>query len=73
MYAYSECGQYFPNSKTRRQHMARKHGIRVQLIENFQFRAAEHSVGGMPECVHCGIKVSSMGALRDHIMRNTCN
>ena len=73
MHACSECGMYFPSSKTLRQHLARKHGIKVQELVDFQHRAAEHSVRGMPECAHCGIKVSSMGALRDHIRRNTCN
>ena len=67
-----ECGLYFSSIKTVRQHMARKHGIKVAAVEGIQYRAEQHSVGGMPHCRRCGGKFSSMGVLRTHITTNAC-
>ena len=63
---------YFPTAKTQRQHLARKHGIKVTKIENVQFDVAKHAKNGMPQCRFCSTKFSSMEAPRSHVLRNTC-
>ena len=67
-----ECGLYFSSIKAVRQHMARKHGVKAKAIEGVQYRAEQHSIGGMPHCRHCGAKFSSMGVLRTRIITDAC-
>ena len=70
--ACPECGLYFSSIKTVRQHMARKHGLKVEAVVGIQYRAEQHSVKGMPQCRHCGSRFSSMGVLRTHIITDAC-
>ena len=71
-HACPEFGLYFPSAKTQRQHLARKHGVKVTKIENVQFDVAKHAKNGMPQCRFCNTKFSSMEALRSRVLRNTC-
>ena len=68
------CGVYFPSSKTMRQHRGRVHKVYVSSHrhEDDTYQQQDHSAGGMPQCIHCGLKTGSWDALRNHILNNVC-
>ena len=67
-----ECGQYFSSIKAVRQHAARRHGVKTVALAGLVYRQEEHSLQGMPQCVHCGKRCGSSDGLRHHILTNAC-
>ncbi|CAE7455423.1 unnamed protein product [Symbiodinium natans] len=68
------CGVYFPSNKTMRQHRGRVHKVYVssRRHDDDMYQQQDHSAGGMPQCIHCGLKTGSWDALRNHILNNVC-
>ncbi|CAE7224369.1 unnamed protein product [Symbiodinium natans] len=68
------CGVYFPSNKTMRQHRGRVHKVYVSSHrhDDDMYQQQDHSAGGMPQCIHCGLKTGSWDALRNHILNNVC-
>ena len=72
-HACPTCGMYYPTKKALRQHQALRHGqIQADKV-NIVYKPEQHSVGGMPQCSHCQVKLYNWQALKGHIMLNVCN
>ena len=71
------CGMYFSSLATMRLHRARKHGASLQVTARseptkvHEVQLADHYLGGVPTCRHCGAVYSRRQAFRNHIL-NTC-
>ena len=71
------CGLYFSCQATMRLHHARKHGSSLQNVaasepaKITEAQLADHYLGGVPTCRHCGAVYSRRQAFRNHIL-NTC-
>ena len=72
-HACPTCGMYYPTKKALRQHQALRHGqIQADKV-NIVYKPEQHSIGGMPQCSHCQVKLYNWQALKGHIMLNVCN
>ena len=71
------CGIFFSSQATMRLHHARKHGVSLQAVSASEpakvseVQLADHYLGGVPTCRHCGAVYSRRQAFRNHIL-NTC-
>ena len=71
-HACPTCGLYYPTKKALRQHQALRHGqIQADRLA-IEYKPEQHSVGGMPQCKHCLMKLYNWQALKGHIMQNVC-
>ena len=72
-HACPTCGMYYPTKKALRQHHAPRHGqIQADKV-SIVYKPEQHSIGGMPQCSHCHMKLYNWQALKGHIMLNVCN
>ena len=71
------CGLFFESVPSMRLHHARKHGKALGLQRHEyaelskKLKMADHMLGGMPICKHCGVKFSRPQSLKTHLLK-TC-
>ena len=72
--ACTVCGVYFPSTKAMRQHRGRVHTVYVSSHrqDDETYQQQDHSTGGVPQCIHCGLKAGSWDSLRNHVLNNVC-